>query len=337
MQEISCIFCGKRNDDVVISENGYSGVKCSECDLIYISPRPGAEDIAQLYTDDHASLYADAQFKFDSFNEMEAARALLRIQPFKSGGTILELGAGGGCFLSEARKFGYEPYGIELNPIEARWITDKLKIPCESTELSKDSFGGKQFDVIYLRDVLSHLFDPIKVYGEINRALKEDGVLVFETGNTADVHLKYFKYFAQYSYPDHLFFFGEKSISKLLERTGFRSLRIHRDSILLFLLLQKMLWGVKDSLKDGEVVDEMKSRKQADFEKDGMSLKRRLRLCYRYIRHYLVRIGSWVLPKRGRPLKLIVIAEKDPSKTLPGGHDLQNSHEKAGLFLPTAV
>src|SRR4051794_14793683 len=110
MQEIPCIFCGRRSDDVVIAENGYSGVKCSDCDLIFISPRPDAADIAHLYTDEHATLYADAQFKFDRFNQMEAARALSRIRPYKRGGTILELGAGGGCFLSEAQKRGYEPY-----------------------------------------------------------------------------------------------------------------------------------------------------------------------------------------------------------------------------------
>jgi hypothetical protein len=103
-------------------------------------------------------------------------------------------------------------------------------------------------------------------------------------------------YFSQFFYPDHLFFFGEKSIDTLLEWTGFKRVCVYREAILLQLLLQKAFWRSKEALKDKRNVA-------------GMSMKRRLRLLYRYVSYYLVRLGS-VLPKEGRPLKLLVIAEK---------------------------
>src|SRR5918992_1617908 len=125
MEDISCIFCGKRSGHVAIEENGYHGVKCDTCKLIYISPRPSSNEIKQIYTDDHAILYADAEFRFQSVNRMEAALTLSKIQRYRKHGSILELGPGGGSFLVEARSFGYDPYAIELNPIEARWINEK--------------------------------------------------------------------------------------------------------------------------------------------------------------------------------------------------------------------
>jgi len=206
MEDISCIFCGKPSDDVAITENGYTGRKCQECNLIFISPRPSAAEITHLYTAEHAVLYADAQFHFERFSRMLAASTLAKIRNYKKGGSLLELGPGGGSFLLEARNCGYEPYGIELNPIEARWINEKLRIPCENVALNEGSFGGKRFDIIYHKDVLSHLHDPIGAFADMNRTLKKNGLLVFETGNIADVEKKHYRFIYQFLYPDHLFF-----------------------------------------------------------------------------------------------------------------------------------
>ena len=84
----------------------------------------------------------------------------------------------------------------------------KLNIPCESVALSSTTFGGKKFDVIYHRDVLSHLYDPMNTFRLIHQSLNDKGLLVFETGNIADVNPKYLGLFSQFLYPDHLYFFG---------------------------------------------------------------------------------------------------------------------------------
>jgi hypothetical protein len=163
MERINCIFCGRSSNHIAINENGYNGLKCKSCDIIYISPRPSADYITHLYTAHHAVKYADAQFQFERYKRMEAARTLSKIKNYRESGSILEIGPGGGFFLMEARNYNYEPYGIELNPLEAHWIKEKLHIPCETTALNKSSFGGRMFDIIYHRDVLSHLYDPVGV------------------------------------------------------------------------------------------------------------------------------------------------------------------------------
>jgi len=311
MERITCIFCGITSNHIAITENGYNGLKCANCNLIYISPRPGAAEITQIYTDYHAVQYADAHFQFEGFGRKVAARTLSKIKNYRKSGSILELGPGGGYFLLEALHYGYEPYGIELNPIEARWINEKLYIPCETTALSKSSFGERKFDIIYHNDVLSHLYDPVGVFREINQSMKKTGLLVFETGNIADVNEKHYKWFSEFHYPEHLFYFGEKSLGILLERTGFKCLQVYRDAILLPLLLQKLLWRMKDPLKDKKTVEDMRSKKDLNpVGRAQLGMKRRLRRTYRYAMHNLTKFGSILLPKNGWPLKLLVIAEK---------------------------
>jgi SAM-dependent methyltransferase len=312
MEEIPCIFCNKRIDNVAIVENGYTGLKCYECSLIFISPRPDAEEVIETYADTHAASDADTQFQFDKVQRLGAALTISRIKKYRQGGSVLELGPGGGFFLEAAKKEGYEPFGIELNPIEARWIREGLHIPCENEPLSGESFGGKQFDIIYHRNVLSHLHDPIRTFRALDRALKSNGILVFETGNIADVSKKYYKFFYQFSYPDHLFFFGEKSLRLLLERTGFKCIRIFSEAIFLQMLLQKALWRFKNAVRDKHVIEGLKSQDLKGHSSAAPTVKRRLRVVYRYLSHYLIRLGV-LLPRKGRPLKLLVFAEKQRS------------------------
>jgi SAM-dependent methyltransferase len=309
MEEIPCIFCKKLSSHIVLTENGYNGLKCHNCNLIYISPRPSASETTRLYTDDNAVLDADVQLHFERPQRKNAARVLSKLRRYKNTGSILEIGPGGGFFLLEAQRYGYEPFAIELNPIEARWINEKLRIPCESAVLHEGSFAGKKFDIIYHKDVLSHLYDPVQAFREMNRSLKDGGLLVFETGNIADVNLKYYKYFAQFSYPDHLFFFGEKSLQLLLGETGFKSVCVYRDGILPQLVLQRALWRFKDPLKEKKVLQDMESGKEFDSARKGFRLKKRLRVLYRNMQQLLLKIGT-ILPKEGRPLKLLVMACK---------------------------
>lgn len=310
MEEISCIFCEKSNTRVAITENEYTGLKCDDCELVYISPRPEADEVINVYTHEHATLYADAQLHFEEINSKQAASVLSEIRKHKREGSVLELGPGAGFFLQEARNLGYDVWAIELNPVEAQWI-DKLDIPCETEPLNENSFDGQQFDIVYHRDVLSHLSDPVGVFQEINRALKPGGLLVFETGNTGELSEKYYKYFTQFLYPDHLFFFGEKSIRLLLDRTGFKVIEFRRYAIILQLLLSKALWGLKDRLKDVNKKDQAQDGVvSVGSTGSRASFKRRLRSLYRLVSFLLIRIGTAVLPKKGRPLKLLVFATK---------------------------
>ena len=310
MEGINCIFCGTGSDRVVIEENGFFGRKCPECGLIYLSPRPSAAEIRDLYADDMAHRPAAAHISGTFQKRLYARHNLRIIERYVNHGTLLEIGAGGGYFLDEARKEGFDVYGIELNSIQADFIRGVLSIPCEESPLSSSSFAGKKFDIVYHCDVVSHFYDPIEEFRNMNNALNKNGIIAFETGNLGDIKEKYFKLHTSFQYPDHLFFFGETSLTELLRMTGFQPLRIHRYSILVQRWFEKLLEGCLQTYRRSERENISEDRNLPCVRTSRFNRKQMLRNAYHYF-FYLVRyrIGA-IMPKKGRPQTIFIIGRK---------------------------
>lgn len=323
VNEIKCIFCETESNHVVIEENGYKGKKCPQCGLIYISPRPSFNEIVDLYGHDDAFISAESHVYADFSNRLYARHHLRLIRSFVKSGELLEIGAGAGHFLDEARKIGFNPHGLEFNPIQANYIRNKIGIPCEESPLNTSIFQGKQFDVIYHCDVISHFFDPISDFKKINEIMKDDSFLIFETGNLGEVDQMYFKYFQQFQYPDHLFFFSTDNLVDLLEKTGFDFVKIYRYSILPQLKMIKALSSIKNSIQkhvfrsnekekhssDGEDVD-IKSVAYSQSFNTKSFVKKSITNTYQYFNYVLrYKIGRIAL-KAHRPQTVIVVARK---------------------------
>lgn len=299
MQDIVCIFCQSVNDNVVITENGFNGCQCKICKLIYISPRPTPQEVMNLYGHDNAQISAQSHIAPSVLKNLHAQHTINIIKKYKTSGSLLEIGAGGGHFLKAARNHSFEPFAIELNPIQAEHMQQKLLIECEQKLLSDQSFGKKKFDVIYHCDVISHLFDPIASFHIMYNKLKPGGLLVFETGNIADINPAYFSYFKQFQYPDHLFFFGERTIKLLLKKTNFQLKKIYEYNI----APQLKLMQLRESSKK-----QTSKEKASDHARPKQSL---IKDVYHYGMHTLrYKIGAW-LPKNERPQTLIIVAQKN--------------------------
>jgi SAM-dependent methyltransferase len=242
-----------------------------------------------------------------------AKHTLQIIKKFIRTGSLLEIGAGAGYFLDEARKEGFDVYGIELNNIQANFIRNKLGIPCEESPLDVSSFCEKKFDIIYHCDVISHFFDPIAEFKNIHDTLLDNGIVVFETGNVGDIKEKYYRIFASFHYPDHMFFFSENNLMELLRLTGFEFIRIYRYSILTQLLFNKILKRVMDSMKSQGKIRDIRKKGIPEVPSsniNGFNLKQLARIAF-YLFSYLIRYKiGYIMPKKGRPQTVIIIARK---------------------------
>src|SRR4051794_640908 len=202
-EEINCPFCDVPGG-FRFSQEGWNTLTCPSCRLMFISPRPTAKAVAELYEQDsaHGSSMVHLRHFGTSVGKLSANRALRLIK--KDGpavGRILEIGPGAGSFLIAARDAGYEVAGVELNPVEAEHIRS-LGIPCWS---SLDDVEGT-FDVVYHCDVLSHLYDPVATFRQIRSMLNPSGFHMFETGE-GDINPKYWRLIGNWQLPDHLFTF----------------------------------------------------------------------------------------------------------------------------------
>ena len=312
LEAIPCIFCGDRDAPSVFHENGYEARKCSQCGLIFVSPRPTAEFVADLYRQDDAHLSAQSHIAgFGSrIGRLYARHSLRAVRRHAAEGRFLEIGAGNGNVLAEARSAGFDVYGVELNPIQAEFINDRLDITCAAS--IEDIRGGTQnraFDIVYHSDVLSHFFDPVAEFRRIHELLRPGGRHVFETGNLGDVERRYFRLFHRFQLPDHLFFFSDRNIDALLEESGFERIATHRYSLVPQLALTSWLRRLRARVR-GQAPATRNDSAQVPAVPASTGNHSVLWTVFEHLVFILrYKIGA-MAPKRGRPQTVIVIARK---------------------------
>ncbi len=247
-EDIHCIFCGKETEKIAWIENGFAGKHC-DCGLLYISPRPELEEILNLYNSYEANVSAKSRIKAELMGRFNGRHRLKLIKEYLLQGLLLEIGSGGGYFLDESRLAGFEPFGIELNLSQAKFIKEQLKIPAETNPFSESSFPGIYFDMICHFDVISHFYDPISEFKKFNKRLRDRGILFFETGNGGDLSRRWLNFIGRLQYPQHLFFFSKKNIEQLCSQTGFEIIKTHQYSIALQLFMIKVFKWLSANMK----------------------------------------------------------------------------------------
>lgn len=304
METVTCIFgrCDTATHPTLIVEHGYTGKKCPECGLISLSPRPTHAAIQAMYRDDQVHMPAGAMIAEAPVKRLYARHHLRRIRRFCSGGTLLEIGAGAGYFLDEARRCGFDVYGIELNRAQAHFMRSSLGIRCEEHPFGGGSFGGMAFDVIYLCNVLGHLYAPVQEFTHMAQRLNPGGLLVFETGNLGDVAPHALTLMGSFDYPEHLFFFSERALHELVRQAGLDFLTLERYTIQPQLLLSKVAQRVR-----GRTRVPAAAGAAAPSPSTAPGMVARLRAHTAYLLRY--RLGA-LLPKGERLQTLVVIARK---------------------------
>jgi SAM-dependent methyltransferase len=335
MEAVGCLFCSQPGVGTAIEENGFTGRRCRTCGLIFISPRPTLAQIVNLYGHDESGISAEQHIADSHLKRLYARHNLRKIQRFAKGGRLLEIGAGAGGFLQEARLAGFDVHGIELNAVLAAFVRERQGIPCDEAPFQPSSFAGATFDVIYQCDVLSHFFDPIAELTQMRHRLNDGGVLALETGNFADVDAKYYESIGTFLYPEHLFFFGTQSLRELLKRAGLRPLAFHHSSLVPYYRWRALGQGVgrryahvrHEVLPRWRVVQFLKKQRDVRRARAGGDAMvagvagaakaavpampgraswstRASDYCTYFSRYELGRFG----PKRGRPQTILVIA-----------------------------
>ena len=138
---------------------------------------------------------------------------------------ILDFGCGKGDFIRLTQTISKKSIGLELNNENREYLINS-GITCikSLSELNDD-----KFDLITLNHVLEHLNDPINILVDLQKYLKDDGIIVIEVPHARDLlletfNLKSFKNFTFWG--DHLILHTRKSLEAFTTNSG-----LHTKSI----------------------------------------------------------------------------------------------------------
>lgn len=100
--------------------------------------------------------------------EISNIRNFLRTTKIKR---ILEIGGKNGFLAEILKNDGYEIDSVDINPEPGNFLVRKMN--AERLE-----FKDEQFDLVFSSQVIAHIKNKNKVFCEINRVLKKDGIII---------------------------------------------------------------------------------------------------------------------------------------------------------------
>ena len=142
---------------------------------------------------------------------------------------VLDIGCGPGVFYKPMKEQSIDWSGIEINPFWVRFAK-KNNIPVSNKKMIKIN---EKFDVVTAHQVLEHIEKPNFFLEEIKEKLKIGGILHLELPNQKSLtsNLRMISPSLSYDYgfiqpPMHLRAYSEKTLSYLLNRNGFKIIKL---------------------------------------------------------------------------------------------------------------
>jgi SAM-dependent methyltransferase len=155
-------------------------------------------------------------------------RHVLRHQP--QARTLLDIGAGAGALVRQARDLGIDAAGVEpsraLVESAARLNGVVLLQGC----FPHPALADRQFDIITIIDVIEHLSAPVDLLRHAADALAPDGILVVVTPDLGSVAARFLRHRWWHFRMAHVGYFNRVTLLKAAHRAGLRAVQVGRPT-----------------------------------------------------------------------------------------------------------
>ncbi len=241
--------------DYSVSQETFDLVYDQQLDMLITTPQPSLENLGKYYesvdyishTDSKRSLFEKAYHFVKGIALKNKLNLINSLQLDK--GSILDIGAGTGDFLSVAKENGWHTIGVEPSE-KAKAIAKKkgVSFVAETSEL-----GDHSFDVISMWHVLEHVPNLENQIKELKRLLKPNGTLIIAVPNFKSFDAKHYgKFWAAYDVPIHFWHFSKTAVKMLFEKETMKLVKVlpmKFDSFYVSLLSEKYKTGKMNYVK----------------------------------------------------------------------------------------
>jgi 2-polyprenyl-3-methyl-5-hydroxy-6-metoxy-1,4-benzoquinol methylase len=226
MEYINCNLCNGKEYKLFKEINGYRLVKCKQCGLVYLNPRPTQQEINEEYSAEyHIERLLGQEPKTEKEIEQEINKNIGRaeeiVKQFGNKGKLLDIGCGTGFFIACLKRYGWKVTGMDISEWASKFAREKLGLNVFTGSVEEIQLN-ERFDVITMYHNLEHLPYPLKTLKSISEILTPNGVLVIKGPNLASFdRIWHGKCWRGYTDPSHLFYFTPKTYCRIIEKVGF--------------------------------------------------------------------------------------------------------------------
>jgi SAM-dependent methyltransferase len=183
-----------------------------------------ATDVISQYVE-----MSDELYEATSEARARQMQSLLRsVKNFKQRGRFLDVGAGIGLLVEEARKLGFDAEGVE--PSRALQATAAAKaIPVHLGVIPTPAIRGP-YDIISAIDVIEHVDYPLDLLIAIRNLLAADGIGVLVTPDVNSITARLMRRKWWHFRPAHIGYFDRDTVRLSLERAGLSPVTIARPT-----------------------------------------------------------------------------------------------------------
>lgn len=221
-EDVNCIICKSDNSDHLFEKNSFRIVKCRGCGLVYVNPRLKFEALEEMYNNNEISSI-DYYLQNRKNDEKTFDIRLKAIEKYKKPGKLLDVGAGIGVLLNQAKKRGWDPYGIDIKRDSINFAKNQYSVNVDVATLESAGFENNFFDAIVMNDLIEHVPNPITTLKIANKLLKSDGLIFLSTPNIESLMAKIFGTRWLHLKPnEHIYYFSPTTMNLILEEAGFK-------------------------------------------------------------------------------------------------------------------
>ena len=221
----TCDLCGSH--DLRIRDEAKRIMACGQCGYRFLNPRPSQTEIAEAYS---------APQQYDSWLDEDQGRQVMwkkrweLVKRHARGSRLLDIGAGIGTFLANARDDGWSVFGTEVSRSAIAIAREKYGIEIAQGQIADTTISGP-FDVVSMWHVLEHVPSPSSELRQCHALLKPRGLLVVAVPNDSDARWRFqrVKNGSYMPYEDlqpgmeiHLSHFTPAVLRRAIRSSGFR-------------------------------------------------------------------------------------------------------------------
>lgn len=226
---VPCNLCGSNDRKPFCPENGLGLVECQNCGLVYVSPRPDANELYALYGETYFHNNESGVVGYTNYIKDEANirrtsnRRMRHMERFVKPGRLLDVGCATGFFIDEARKRGWLVEGLDVSSFAIQYAQAHFGLNVQHGTLTDLNFEEGSYDAVTMWDVIEHVPDPTAYTQRAAALLRPGGILTLATPDVGSIPAKLAgKRWVGYKLSEeHIYYFSIDTLTRMLNDAGF--------------------------------------------------------------------------------------------------------------------